>query len=262
MHTGRKHALIRTMTLSALAAGLVTWQGVALAQEESLVLGGGQDQPAASGAAAASSSLLVQAQTNAVSGGPSAEPHALRAVSMFAISPAESRIFHAHDLIQIIVRESTAAKSKHELETEKDVTFKGAVNQWPDLQLSSLLNGWVRAGTTDQLPQVDLTFTKDFQGDGEYQRRDDFTARLTSEVPQILPNGNLILESRTRMDQDGESFTLKVTGTCRPEDVTPANTVLSSQLHDLKVEKITTGELTNANEKGLFTKIIDFLFAF
>ncbi len=261
MHTGRKHALIRTTTLSALAAGLVSWQGVAVAQEQSLVLGGGQDQPAG-GAPAASSSLLVQAQTNAVSGGPSAEPHALRAVSMFAISPAESRIFHTHDLIQIIVRESTAAGSRHKLETEKDVRFKGAVNQWPDLQLSSLLNGWVRAGTTDQLPQLDLTFNKDFEGDGKYERRDDFTARLTSEVLQILPNGNLILESRTRMDQDGETFTLKVTGTCRPEDVTPANTVLSSQLHDLKVEKITTGELTNANEKGLFTKIIDFLFAF
>jgi flagellar L-ring protein precursor FlgH len=261
MHNGRNHALIRTTTLSALAASLATWQGVAVAQEDSLVLGSSQDQPAAV-APAATSSLLVQAQTNAVSDGPGAEPHALRAVSMFAISPAESRIFHAHDLIQIIVRESTAARSKHELETEKDVNFKGAVNQWPDLQLSNLLNGWVRAGTTDQLPQVDLEFTKDFQGDGEYERRDDFTARLTSEVLQILPNGNLILESRTQMDQDGESFTLKVTGTCRPQDVTPANTILSSQLHDLKVEKITSGELTNANEKGLFTKIIDFLFAF
>ncbi len=261
MHTGRKHALIRTTTLSAIAAGLVTWQGVAVAQEESLVLGGGQDQQVAA-PPAASSSLLVQARTNTVTGGPSAEPHALRAVSMFAISPAESRIFHAHDLIQIIVRESTAAKSKHELETEKDVKFKGAVNQWPDLQLSSLLNGWVRAGTTDQLPQLDLTFNKDFKGDGEYERRDDFTARLTSEVLQILPNGNLILESRTRMDQDGEKFTLKVTGTCRSQDVTAANTILSSQLHDLKVEKINTGSLKNANKPGLFTRIIDTLFAF
>ncbi len=261
MHNGRNHALIRTTTLSALVAGFATWQGVAVAQERSLVLGSSQDQPAVA-APAPSSSLLVQAQTNATAGGRSAEPHALRAVSMFAISPAESRIFYTHDLIQIIVRESTAASSNHKLETEKEIDFNGAVNQWPDLQLSSLFNGWVRAGTTDQLPQLDLGFSKDFEGKGKYERRDDFTARLTAEVLQILPNGNLILESRTQMDQDGESFTLKVTGTCRPEDVTPANTVLSSQLHDLKVEKITTGELANANEKGLFTKIIDFLFAF
>ncbi len=190
------------------------------------------------------------------------EPHALRAVSMFAIAPAESRIFHEHDLIQIIVRESTAGRSRHETDTEKKVAFKGAVTQWPDLQLANLLTGMIHAGSTENLPQVDLKFTKDFDGDGEYERRDDFTARLTSEVLQVLPNGNLILESRTRMKQDQEEFTLKVTGTCRPEDVTPANTILSSQLHDLKVEKVTFGMLKKANEKGLFTQILDMLFAF
>ena len=84
---------------------------------------------------------------------------------------------------------------------------------------------------------MDLKFTKDFEAEGEYARRDNFTARLTAEVLQVLPNGNLILESRTQMKQDQEAFTLKVTGTCRPEDVTPANTILSSQLHDLKIEK-------------------------
>ena len=44
---------------------------------------------------------------------------------------------------------------------------------------------------------------------------------------------------------------LKVTGICRPEDVTPANTVLSSQLHDLKIEKMHKGELKEAAEPGL-----------
>ena len=55
---------------------------------------------------------------------------------------------------------------------------------------------------------------------------------------------------------------LTVTGTCRPEDVSPANTIFSSQLHDLKIEKVTVGMLKKANEKGLFTQILDMLFAF
>ena len=79
---------------------------------------------------------------------------------------------------------------------------------------------------------------------------------------QILPNGNLILESRTRMKQDNEEFILKVTGICRPEDVTPANTILSSQLYDLMVDKVNNGELKKANEKGFFTQVLDLLFAF
>ncbi len=259
MALDRNHALIRTGTI-ALAAVVAsqTWQSVAFAQEEALVLTGHPEQGAAV-VPAATSSLLVRAQA---ASGDNLEPHALRAVSMFAIAPAESRIFHEHDLIQIIVRESTAGKATHDTDTEKDVRFKGAVTEWPDLQLANLLTGMIHAGSTENLPKVDLKFTKEFEGEGEYERRDDFTARLTSEVLQVLPNGNLILESRTQMKQDNEEFTLKVTGTCRPDDVTPANTILSSQLHDLKIEKITRGMLKKANEKGLFTQILDMLFAF
>ena len=64
---------------------------------------------------AASSSLLAQARSAAVAGTrpedtgiPGTEtsfviePHALRTVSMFAITPAPARIFHEHDLIEII----------------------------------------------------------------------------------------------------------------------------------------------------------------
>ncbi len=257
MSLDRNHPLIRIGTLAIAGIGASqTWPGVAFAQEEALVITGEPEQAVEP---AATSSLLVRAQATP---GADLEPHALRAVSMFAIAPAESRIFHAHDLIQIIVRESTAGKSTHDTDTEKDVGFKGAVAQWPDLDPSQLLLGMIHAGSTENLPLVDLKFTKDFEGEGEYKRRDDFTARLTAEVLQVLPNGNLILESSTQMKQDDEEFTLKVTGTCRPEDVTPANTILSSQLHDLKIEKITEGMLKDANEKGLFTKILDLLFAF
>jgi flagellar L-ring protein precursor FlgH len=222
---------------------------------------------------AASSSLLAQARSAAVEAAPPAsvpgslpavvvEPHALRTVSMFAIAPAPPRIFHEHDLIEIIVRETSSAKSTQELETDKETKYKGKVSQWPDMSLDDLFNGVIKAGATDDLPQVDLQFQKEFSGDGEYERRGDFTARLSAEVLEVLPNGNLILESRTRIKTDDEETLIKVTGLCRPDDVTPANTILSTQLHDLKVEKVNKGEIKKSSEKGIFTKALDFLFAF
>ena len=218
-------------------------------------------------AQAPSSSLLLRAHGPPVedpaSGGPGLnQPHALRAVSMFAVAPAEDRLFQVHDLIQIVVRETSTARSHHELETEKDYRLAGEVNQWPNLDWSNLADGWLRPGNTEHLPAVDVRFTKDFEGDGDYARRDDFTARLTAEIVQVLPNGNLILESRTQMKQDDEQFVLKVTGICRSEDVTAANLIQSSQLHDLKVEKINKGELKKANEKGILAKFLDAVFAF
>jgi flagellar L-ring protein precursor FlgH len=181
---------------------------------------------------------------------------------MFAIAPAEERVFAEHDLIEIVVRETSSASSSQELETEKETKMRGAVTEWPDLQLSNLLDGFFKAGDDSDLPSLDLQFKKEFTGDGEYERRDDFTARLTAEIIEILPNGNLILESRTRLKTDDEESLLKVTGICRPEDVTPANTILSSQLHDLKVEKMNQGELRKANKKGIITKVLETMFAF
>jgi flagellar L-ring protein precursor FlgH len=218
-------------------------------------------------AQAPTSSLLIRAQApppgDPALGGPDlVQPHGLRAVSMFAVQPAEARIFQVHDLIQIVVRETSTARSRHALETEKDWALLAEVDQWPNLNFDNLFEGWLRPGNPANLPGVEVGVSKDFNGDGDYARRDDFTARLTAEVLQVLPNGNLILESRTRMKQDDEEFVLKVTGICRSEDVTAANLIQSSQLHDLKVEKVNKGELKKANERGILAKILDTIFAF
>jgi flagellar L-ring protein precursor FlgH len=181
---------------------------------------------------------------------------------MFALVSPEARIYQKHDLIQIVVREASLAKSTHELTTEKDWNLKGDISAWPNFQLDELLQLIIRAGRTTDLPRLDLGVSKDFEGDGEYKRQDDLTARLTAEVMEVLPNGNLILEARTEINTDDEQSVIKVTGICRAEDVTPANTILSNQLHDLKISKEHKGELREANKKGIIAKVLDTIFAF
>ncbi|MBT8487120.1 MAG: hypothetical protein HKO59_02830 [Phycisphaerales bacterium] len=211
---------------------------------------------------APTSGLLARAASRSLPRTDGREPHALLDVSMFAISPPELRVFNKHDLIVIVVRESSRAESSQELETQKDYDLNGRIAAWPDLQLSDLLNLQINAGRTTGLPRVDVGLTKDFQGEGDYKREDEFTARLTAEVIDVLPNGNLILEARTRIQTDEEQSLLKVTGVCRPIDVTAVNTVLSTQLHDLAIEKVHEGELKKSSEKGIIAKILDTIFAF
>ena len=128
--------------------------------------------------------------------------------------------------------------------------------------MRNLLDLRVGAGGTTDLPRLGLNFENEFQGKGDYERRDDFTARITAEVIEVLPNGNLVLEARSQIRMDEEVSTMKVTGTCSPDAVTPANTVFSSNLHDLKIEKINTGELKKANQKGFLSKLLDAVFSF
>lgn len=209
-----------------------------------------------------SGSLLVTGESSA-SSADAAPVHELRDRSMFAISEPEPRTVQVHDLIQIIVRESSRATSKHELETEKDYNLKGSINAFPAFSLSDLLDLQLRASDSENFPiSVGVDFSKEFEGEGDYKRRDDLTARLTAEVIEVLPNGNLVIEARTFIKNDEEEMTIKVTGICRQEDVTFLNTVLSNQIHDLKISKMHEGELKKANEKGLIARVLDYVFAF
>jgi len=213
------------------------------------------------GGDSASSSLMANAPVTI----PTSEqpnPHALRTVSMFAVAPPEPRTYQVHDLVQIIVRETSTAKSSAELDTTKESEIDGAVPSWPDFNIEDLLRLTLHQSDDSDNPKLKINFTKDFQGEGDYSRKDDFSARLTAEVIEVLPNGNLVLEARTHIKTDDEQATMKVTGICRPDDITPANTVLSNQIHDLAIDKMHTGELRESSKKGILSKILETVFAF
>jgi len=190
------------------------------------------------------------------------DPHALRQVSLFAIAPLEPRKFAQHDLVQIVVRETSQAKSTQKLNAKKNYKVDGKIPQWPAFSLVDLLKAQIQGGRTTNTPQLEVDFDKDFKGQGDYNRQDDLTARLTAEVIDVLPNGNLVLEAHTDIKTDEEQTAMKVTGICRAEDVSAANTVLSNQVFDLKVEKINKGELKKSNEKGIIAKVLETIFAF
>lgn len=222
-----------------------------------------QERKTNSGGAPSGSLLVVSGLPSASSNERMREtPHELRDMSMFAVKPPEPRTFLKHDLVQIIVRETSRAKSTHDLETTKEYTLEGAITAFPRFNLGDLLDFQVDAGRTTGLPRVGVDFTNEFTGEGDYQRRDDLTARLTAEVIEILPNGNLVLEARTFIKNDEEEMSIKVTGICRPDDISPANTILSNQIHDLHIEKMHEGELKKASEKGIIARVLDAIFAF
>jgi flagellar L-ring protein precursor FlgH len=182
-------------------------------------------------------------------------------LSLFAVEPPDLRQFAVHELVQIIVRETSTAKRSQSLNAKKEWAIDGKIAKWPNFQLSDLLQMQIAAGTA-AAPELDMDFNKDFKGKGDYNRKDDMTDRLTAEIVEIMPNGNLVLEARTSIKTDEESSVMKVTGVCRPADITPANTVLSNQIHDLSIEKFNTGELKRTSEKGIIARVLEAVFAF
>lgn len=217
-----------------------------------------------------SSSLYLQGPAEPVSqvepAAPGQPPNRLSrhlaGVSLVAVPMPQPRRFAVHDLITIIVRESTQSDSESSLDTKKETKNTAEISNWPGIRgFDKLVDQVLKQGLNDK-PKLGLKSSQEFKGDGDYSRKDTFVTRLTAQVIDIRPNGNLVLEARKFVASDDESMELILTGTCRPEDVAADNTVLSTQLFDLRLTKVHGGELRRATQKGLLTKFFETLFNF
>jgi flagellar L-ring protein precursor FlgH len=187
---------------------------------------------------------------------------AIAAASFSAVNPPEQRFFATHDLITIIVRESTDASSEASLETKRNASLNAGVEAWPGVRgIDELWNLFVKTDLTAN-PRVSTNFRNNWKGEGDYERRDRFTTRLTARVIDVKPNGTLVLEARKYVRSDREELDMVLSGVCRAEDVKADNTVLSTQLYDLRLNKQHRGEVRGASKKGFITKIFESLFAF
>lgn len=184
----------------------------------------------------------------------------LRATSMYIVEPPVPRTFHVHDIVYVIISETSRASSSQSLDTAKETTIEDRLNTIIDP--FELLELRLREGGLNALDLLDLETEHEFKGDGQYDRDDRLDARLAAEVIDVKPNGNVVLQARKRIDQDGEQKVMLLSGTARQEDITDANTILSSQLADLTVDVQHDGELKKSSKKGLFTRALETLFAF
>ncbi|MFA9479001.1 flagellar basal body L-ring protein FlgH [Phycisphaerales bacterium AB-hyl4] len=188
---------------------------------------------------------------------------AIANASYSAVRIPEPRSFAMHDLITIIIRESTDTSFNQSLDTEKRSNYGGEITDFPRLSVRDLLNFQLAPSSMEQgNPRLGIGFNSNFEGEGDYRRRDSITGRITARVVDVKPNGTLVLEARKYIESDGEVLDMVLTGTARVDDVTTDNTVLSSQLHDLRLSKQHEGELRRTSRKGIFTRILDTIFNF
>ena len=81
--------------------------------------------------------------------------------------------------------------------------------------------------------------------------------RIAAIVVDVKPNGTMVLEAVKNIIVDREVQHYHMSGICRAEDVTPDNTLLSTQLANLTVNKQTSGEVRDGTKSGWLNTIID-----
>lgn len=158
-------------------------------------------------------------------------------------------------LVTIIVREVKQALTDSNLRSQK---------QW-DLQAELLR--WIRLTDERKIapaqfpqgnPAIDLDVTDNYQGRGRFDRRDELITRITATVIDVKPNGTLVLEAKKSIALDEETQHYTLTGKIRVEDLTPQNTVLSTQVADLNLNVQHEGAARDATKRSIWKKMADF----
>jgi flagellar L-ring protein precursor FlgH len=190
-------------------------------------------------------------EADAYQGNPVLERH-----SLIAVTPVPPKQFKVHDLITIVVREQRTFEADGSLETKKRFEIQSEL----DAFIKCCVEGGVGASVFRRgKPNIDYKFGSRVKNEADKEREDRFTTRITAEIIDVKPNGTLVLQARGQLKFDDEVSVMTLTGTCRKEDVTPDNSILSTQLADKRISVENTGAVRDGSRRGWLTFILDVL---
>lgn len=193
----------------------------------------------------------------AVQGADATRPPKASEVSLFHVPAPAPRVLKKHDLVTIIIREESEFSTEGNTDLKKEAALQASIEEWVKLNFRNFeIEG---GGIGPVPPSVRLGGDRSFKGEAKVDRTDTFIGRITAEVVDVKPNETFVLQARKRIKTDEEEQEFVLTGIARARDLTPDNTLLSTQIYDLELSKTHRGQVRNSTKKGLVPRLIDFV---
>jgi flagellar L-ring protein precursor FlgH len=171
------------------------------------------------------------------------------ASSLFVSSPSsmysDYKAREVGDLVTVLIIEQAQASQSANTATTKDAS----VGLGP--------GGGVLA---DLIPLLRLSGGDEFAAVGKTTRGGSITAKLTTRVSEIHPNGTLTVEGRQKIIINGEEQEIVIKGVVRSRDISSDNTILSSLVADSEIHFVGTGAVGDKQEPGILTRFFNWLF--
>lgn len=171
--------------------------------------------------------------------------------------------FKPGDIITVLVNETITAKTQANTRTRKESDVESEAGTEDN---SFLVGNDPATGSNifnaGELPNWKIEAENEHRGQGETLRKSTLTTAITCVVTQVMPNENLLLEGEKRITINREDSILLVRGIVRAKDVTPKNTIESTQMAATTVELKGKGPLWNNQRRGLVTRFLDWFSPF
>ena len=170
-----------------------------------------------------------------------------------------------NDLITIIVSETTASTKKAATNDKRTSSGNYAVgdtfgaNTDMGIQNLPLLKQYFSGRF---VPSASGTSTSAFAGSGDTSRSGTLSATISAKVIEVLPNSNMVIESRKEVVVNHEKEIVVLRGIIRPDDITTGNTISSAYVADAQIYLVGDGVLDDKQYQGWLVRFLDKVWPF
>lgn len=170
--------------------------------------------------------------------------------------------FEVGDIITVLVQERIDAETEATTNTKKesDISAEASVADNPFLVANP--PGGMGIFNPGELPNWGIEAENEHRSRGQTDRSNSLTTTIACTVTKIYPNGNIDIAGNKNVQVNRENTEILIRGTIRGRDVTPENTILSTQIADAEVKLKGQGPLWNNQRRGILTKILDWFSPF
>ncbi len=160
------------------------------------------------------------------------------------------KAYKVGDIINIIILESTTAQNKAGTKTDVRDDL-GAKFSHTLQRLAPII------GRSNQLAGQ---ISNKYKGLGQTTRSSSVQARIAAWVTGVIPNGNLKIKGRHKVEVNDEIQEITITGLVRPKDISGSNTVYSYQIANVELAVKGTGVVADTESPGWLTRLFNWLF--
>ena len=153
---------------------------------------------------------------------------------------ADARARQPGDVLTVLLSESTSAQRESSSQNQSNSSLGG----------SGTADGPSIAGTFG----LDAEFSNASESANETVQSDLLQGTLTVSVAEVDDAGNLVIEGERRLNVNGVTHFMRVTGTVRPFDIRTDNTLFSYQIANADIEYRRDGLIQRYAGPGFFAK--------
>jgi len=171
----------------------------------------------------------------------------------------DQRASRAGDILKVTIKINDKILSDNESEGKRQTTDTASFPELGGVQkkVAHLFSGSGQPGAF-----IDTAGLHDTKSTGKITRQDQIQTQVAAMVTQVLPNGNFVIEGKEEILMNYEMREISIKGVVRPSDITPDNTVDSSQVAQARITYGGHGQLMDMQQPRWGDQVLDIVSPF